>query len=252
MSKIMEMQEELIRMIADVDRLFGEHGIQYTLLGGSVLGAVRHGGFIPWDDDMDIGIFRKDFARAESLLAQMNQYLYEYSDNLIIPDTPIGRLHFASGTQTIENSPTIDVFPLDAVHDNPKKWKNLRVIANLYLFTSRGLPIRNHGKVLRMFSSAFLIITKKNLLKLLNKWSFKRMLAHGKRGYHHTGNIYGAYTEREYFPTEIYTETIRMNFEGLSLPVPKEYDRYLSQLYGDYMKLPPEEQRVPKHTTPEQ
>lgn len=249
MSRIREMQEELIRMIDDVDRLFGEHGIRYTLLGGSVLGVVRHGGFIPWDDDMDIGIFRKDFGRAESLLAQMKQYLYECSENHIVPDAPVGKFHLVNEKYPIDNSPTIDVFPLDAVPDNPQEWKKLRVLANIHHITVRRRAPKNHGRLVKIIFSVFLAVTPKKLLRLLNRWSLKKMLAYDGQGCHHTGNIYGAYTEREYFPTEIYAETVRMNFEGLSLPVPKEYDRYLSQLYGDYMKLPPEEQRVPKHTT---
>lgn len=247
MSEIRQMQEELVRMISDVDRLLNENGIQYTLLGGSVLGAVRHGGFIPWDDDMDIGIFRKDFARAEQLLSQIRPYQYEFADNLIIPDVPMGHLHFVNETYPIENSPTIDVFPLDTVPDNPRKWKKLRIIAGIRILVSIKRAPKNHGKFSKIVSLAFLKFAPKWLYGFLKRWSLKKILSYGNHGYRYTGNIFGAWTEREYFPTEVYAEHERKNFEGLLLPIPKDYNRYLSQLYGDYMKLPPEHERVPRH-----
>ena len=84
MSEIREMQLEIVSMMKEVDALFTEHNIKYTLLGGSVLGSIRHNGFIPWDDDMDIGVLRKDFDQAEQLLSKNKKYVYETAEKHII------------------------------------------------------------------------------------------------------------------------------------------------------------------------
>ena len=247
MSEIRQMQEELVRMIADVDRVLNENGIQYTLLGGSVLGAVRHGGFIPWDDDMDIGIFRKDFDRAEQLLLTLPKYVYELSENHIIPDAPIGHLHLVDSTYPIENSPTIDVFALDGIPHNRKKWKRLRIIANLHHLTVLGRAPEHRGAINKLIFSLFFKITPKRILLFMKNKTLSIIKDNNKRDFDWAGNIFGAYTEKEYFPVTIYTELERRNFENLQLPIPKNYDCYLTQLYGDYMKLPPQEARIPKH-----
>ena len=61
------------------------------------------------------------------------------------------------------------------------------------------------------------------------------------------GNIWGFWTEKEYFPKEVYENITLHDFEGMRLPIPADYNKYLSQMYGKYMELPPEEKRVPKH-----
>lgn len=247
MTDLRQMQLEILNMADDVDRLLNENGIRYTLLGGSVLGAVRHGGFIPWDDDMDIGILRNDFDKAEMLLSQMESYQYECAEEHIIPDAPIGHLHLVNDTYQIENAPTIDVFALDKVPDDKRKWRRLRITANLHHLAVLGRAPKHRGKMNKLFFSLFFKIVPKKILRFLKTNTLKSITANNKHDYRWIGNIFGAYTEKEYFPADIYTEVVRMDFENLKLPVPKEFSIYLTQLYGDYMKLPPEEARIPKH-----
>ena len=150
MSEIREMQLEIVSMMKEVDALFTEHNIKYTLLGGSVLGAIRHNGFIPWDDDMDIGVLRKDFDQAEQLLSKNKKYVYEAAEKHIIPDAPIGHLHLVNEKYAIENSPTIDLFALDKVPSEKRARKRLRLIANLHHLSVLRLPPRNRGKIQRI------------------------------------------------------------------------------------------------------
>lgn len=247
MTDIRQMQLEIVSMMEKVDDLFQREGIVYTLLGGSVLGAIRHGGFIPWDDDMDIGILRNDFDRAEILLSQLKPYQYECAEEHCVPDAPIGHLHLVNDTYRIENSPTIDVFALDKIPDDRRKWRRLRMIANIHHLTVLGRTPEHHGKANKMLFSLFFKIVPKKILILLKKSTLKSITDNNKRAYGWIGNIFGAYMEKEYFPANIYTEFVRMNFENLTLPVPTDFDTYLTQLYGDYMKLPTEEARIPKH-----
>lgn len=247
MTDIRRMQLEIVSIMEKVDALFQREGITYTLLGGSVLGAVRHGGFIPWDDDMDIGVFRKDFARVEQLLSRLHPYQYERAEEHIVPDAPIGHLHLVNDTYTISNSPTIDVFALDTIPSDRRKWKRLRMTANLHHLAVLGRAPEHRGWMNKVIFSIFFKIVSKKILSFIKRKTLKSITDCSGYDGKWTGNIFGAYTEREYFPTEMYAELERRNFETLSLPVPKQYDEYLTQLYGDYMMLPPLEQRVPKH-----
>lgn len=247
MTEIREMQLEIVKMMENVDSLFSEKGIHYTLLGGSVLGAVRHKGFIPWDDDMDIGVFRDDFGNVEKLLSQMSEYVYEKAEKHIIPDAPIGHLHFVNDKYPIENSPTIDVFALDKVPSDEKNRKKLRRVANLHhLCVLRKAP-KNRGKAKRIIVSILLHLIPNCVWNILQKSSLRKIMQLNKQNFSCIGNIFGAWTEREYFDFSVYKETERIQFESLQLPCPKNVDLYLSQLYGNYMELPPKEKQVPKH-----
>ncbi len=247
MTEIRKMQLAMVGMMQDLDVLLCQNNIVYTLLGGSVLGAVRHKGFIPWDDDMDIGIFRKDFERAEKLLSEFPPYVYEHAEEHIVPDAPIGHLHLVNEMYPITNSPTIDVFALDKVPSDRRKWKQFRMTANLHHLAVLGRTPKHRGLLNKIIFSIFFKIVPKRALPFIKRETLKMITDYRNCNGEWTGNIWGAYTEREYFPTEMYAELERRNFETLSLPVPKRYDEYLAQLYGDYMRLPAEADRIPKH-----
>lgn len=247
MTDIREMQLEIVKMMEKVDSLFSDNGISYTLLGGSVLGAVRHKGFIPWDDDMDIGVFRNDFDNAEKLLSQMSEYVYEPAEKHVVPDAPIGHLHLVNDKYPIENSPTIDVFALDKVPSDEKSRKRLRRVANLHhLCVLRKTP-KNRGIIKRITVSVLLHIIPNCIWNRLQKYSLRKIEGLNEFNFSFIGNIFGAWTEREYFDALIYKETERIQFENLQLPCPKQFDLYLMQMYGNYMQLPPKEKQVPKH-----
>lgn len=247
MTEIRKMQLEIVKMISEVDSLFKSNSIKYTLLGGSVLGAVRHKGFIPWDDDMDIGVFRSDFEKVENLLSNFNPFVYEPAEKHIVSDAPIGHLHIVNDKYKIENSPTIDVFALDNVPSDEYSRKKLRFQANIHhLAVLRRAP-EHRGRVKRLAVQILLKIVSQNKWDKIQKKSFEKImkLCSKKTGY--VGNIWGFWTEKEYFPEIIYENLTEHDFENLRLPIPADFDTYLSQMYGNYMELPPLERRVPKH-----
>ena len=247
MSEIIEMQLCIIEMIKTIDNVFRENDIEYVLLGGSVLGAIRHKGFIPWDDDIDIGIMRKDFSRAEKLLSSLESYTYEFAESHIIPDAPTGHLHLVNQQYPINNSPTIDVFALDGVPKSKFSRKIFRIIANIHHFSVLRQPPKNRGTFSKYLIKILLFLFPKKILDIIQKKSLMLILKLGKKNMEYTGNIWGYWTEKEYFKTEVYKEIIFTEFENLQLPIPSQYDLYLTQLYGNYMELPPVEKRVPKH-----
>ena len=247
MTNLHDMQLEMVKMIADIDKLFKENDIKYTLLGGSVLGAIRHKGFIPWDDDMDIAVWRKDFDKAENLLANLKPYTYEFARKHIIPDAPTGHLHLINEKYPIELSPSIDVFALDKVPADKKERKKVQFMANIFHATVYRKPPKNRGKFNKFIFTIFFAITPNFVLDILQQWSYRYMLNLSNKNYENLGNIFGAYNIKEDFKAEIYENLTLAEFENLSLPIPKDYDFYLTQMYGDYMKLPPIEQQKPKH-----
>lgn len=247
MNNIRAFQLQIVQMMTDVDELFSANNINYTLLGGSVLGAIRHKGFIPWDDDIDIGILRQDYDTAEKLLATLQSYTYEYAENHIIPDAPVGHLRFSKDLSNLSLSSTIDVFALDYVPSAQAQQKQFRFFANIYHACVLRKPPKNRGKLNNLVLKVIFYVLSNSLLDSLQSISKQKILNPNLEYQSYVGNIFGAWGEKEYFQESIYTDLILENFEGLKLPIPRSYEHYLSQLYGDYMQLPPIEQRVPKH-----
>ena len=247
MSEIREMQLCIVDMIKKVNTLFRENNIEYFLLGGSVLGSIRHKGFIPWDDDMDIGIKRNQFKKAEELLKTLREYVYEPIENHIIPDAPIGHLHLVNEKYPIENSPTIDVFALDGVPENEKKWKKIKWLAYWYHLAILGRPARNRGVIIKFLTWTLLKIIPKSGWKIIRKKTLARVTSIDIECARKIANIWGAWGFKEYFSSDMFESASYEEFEGLKLPLPADPDKYLTQMYGNYMELPPLEKRVPRH-----
>lgn len=247
--KIKEMQIEIVKMIKDVDLLFKENNIQYFLLGGSVLGAIRHKGFIPWDDDMDIAVFRSDFKKVENLLSSMEKYVYEFSDNHIVPDAPMGHLHYVNEQYPIENSPTIDVFALDGAGQTEREWKKQRRIANWYHLAVLQRPAQNRGLIKKFITFVLLACIPKFLWKKIEFYSLMKIQKYDVKNAPCITNLFGAWGYKEFFTRSMFDSYVVGEFEGLLLPLPANPHEYLSQMYGDYMQLPPLEERKPRHRT---
>ncbi|PYE40865.1 LicD family protein [Psychrobacter fozii] len=247
MNNIRSLQLKTVEMMREVDALFRANNIHYTLLGGSVLGAIRHTGFIPWDDDMDIGILRQDYHTAERLLATLKSYTYEYAEKHIIPDAPVGHLRFSKDLSNLASSATIDVFALDYVPVKQSQRKRFRLIANIYHACILRRAPENRGALSRSVLKLLFACFPHTFLDYLQTLSKQKLLNSSLKKQGHIGNVFGAWGEKEYFYQDIYMDLIFVAFEGLELPIPRRYDNYLSQLYGDYRQLPPIEQRVPKH-----
>lgn len=247
MEELRKLQSELTMMISDVDGLLKENNIRYFLLGGSVLGAVRHKGFIPWDDDMDIAVFRPDFHKAEELLSGLDKYVYEPADSHVIPDAPVGHLHYVNERYPIENSPTIDVFALDGAGATEKDWRKQRRIANWYHLAILGRPAKNRGFLSRLATALLLSFIPSKVWAEIKRLSFKKITSLDVSISPYIANLFGAWGYKEFFRREMFDTCMFGEFEGLVLPLPANPHEYLTQLYGDYMRLPPAEARRPRH-----
>lgn len=255
--------EILRRFVAVCEQL----DMPYYLMGGTLLGAVRHKGFIPWDDDVDVALTRPDYERflreAGALLPpeyrlstfendpEHTRYLTRIEwDTVKVLETGFEQAHV--------NSAWIDIFPLDGMPDNAlrRRFHGLHLLALRALLqfsqfdTMVNLKLKNrpwYESVLVWFGAKTHfgrhLDTKKQLRKIdrsLKKYDYARCS--------YLVNFMGAYKLKEMFPKSCYGNGGWYEFEGMRLHGPADYDTILTQMYGDYMAPPPEDQRN-KHET---
>ncbi|MBO4659825.1 MAG: LicD family protein [Prevotella sp.] len=241
---IRPLQLRMLQTMKVLDKVFREHNIAYGIFNGSLLGAVRHHGFIPWDDDMDIYIPRPDYERFITHCREWlpEQYEFVCSENDPNYPLPFGKVQDAS-TTLIERLHLsylggiyVDVFPLDAVPSN-------RVLRAIHFVRYRLLyqalywihrdPYR-HGRGPRSWMP--LLIRKVTTMQAIQR-SIRRLLLR----YNYNKAVLAAdYSEgpKGAMPKEMYETCEPYTFEDSLLMGIKDYDFYLTRIYGDYMKIP--------------
>ena len=255
-SKLRQLQLCELEILDEFVRVCEKNKLQYYLVGGTLLGAVRHQGFIPWDDDIDVAMPREDYDKfAEIAASELGaQYFYQS------PETdPHYFLTYAkirkNGTEVYEErfkgakfhkGVFIDIFPLDFC---PKPGPvchflfNVLAVMNYRGQVDSGEAYRPYeelsGKigyaVLGLFSPRGLVQLRRKLLSLSKRLSHRQFVA----------NYPGAYGYRkEVFPYGWYENVAQLSFEDRTFAAPTGFDKILRRAYGeDYLSLPPEEKR---------
>lgn len=248
-----ELQNTLLQMLEEFQKFTSEHGLTFFLVGGSTLGAVRHQGFIPWDDDVDIAMMRSDFEKMEHLMAKkkncLGDYCYSPVEDHIIPDAPIGYLYDRKHAQNgYENTAKIDIHPIDGVPESPVLRKIQKISSLVYYLSEYRLPVKNKGKVIRSISKVILKITPNPLFSFYMRVSKKIMTHWDDRKSINICSLFGvAGYEREIMPRSYLMPLKEVEFQGRRFLIPGKPDVYLRHLYGDYRTLPPQEERYPRH-----
>jgi lipopolysaccharide cholinephosphotransferase len=248
-SKLRNHQLRAVEAMKSVDAACQKHGIKYFLIAGSALGAVRHRGFIPWDDDIDLGMTLDQFGKFLAIAPSAIRPPYVWRHTSVDETFPTltGRILLG------DDEALITVFPLVKLSDNPLvrklQWAVRKTVSAVWQ-RKIGHRFRRPKKgfkgtptvVLATLLSAF--FTKRTLLSFLRR---NERLCEGRRVRRYC-NIYSKYSmEKESIRADWLEESVRLPFEDAAFPVMKEYDAYLTHLYGDYMTPPPEHQRRPVH-----
>ena len=251
---IREMQQIGLLMLADVDNYCRKNNIKYFIGYGTLLGAVRHKGFIPWDDDIDIIIPREDYDRFikgygnERYKVLSNEYSEDYYYNFAkVVDLKTYAIERGRDARIKDLGLYIDVFPVDGLKKNKGlsfsiHYKKAHLLNRMLLY-SKNPSLDNRkslgNRILWKYSRRI------GFSKLMKK--FRSCIKTNKNNYSMV--IPGIYGKKDVFPTELISEIKRMPYETIEVNVPGGYDELLTQLYGDYMTPPPESDRVKRHNT---
>ena len=252
-----EMKKIELNILIYFTEVCEENNLRYYLGGGTLLGAVRHKGFIPWDDDIDVMMPRSDFQKLLSLSINNENY------NIIKPGTAGYYYNFAKlvDTRTILEEKGIkridglgvyiDIFPLDGMPETPdarkKRFKELNSIRKRINNTCLLKP-KFHRNPFAYLNACRIYNSNKNIdLSSLQKKYLDSALKNSFDDSEFVFAAGGAYGARDIFPGKWFEKEIELQFENLSVKAFNGYDFYLTQLYGDYMTLPPEDKRVTPH-----
>ena len=257
LKELKRLQCEVLKAVHDFCK---EEGIKYSLACGTLLGAIRHNGYIPWDDDIDIYMERADYDRfvnsfPDNYMGHYKLVSFEKDKKWCRPyanvydDRTIFMEHKSSIERTIGVS--IDVFPVDNVPDDEKEWmsfnKNRRLL--IYIQTSKHVAFRfknrSMGKniVILLLKVALFPFSAHFLVKTVDKYIRRYNVIKTSRLFESACGM----MQKSPFLKSDFNESIPHVFENYSFNIMKGYDDYLTNGFGDYMQLPPVEKRISHH-----
>jgi len=235
-NEIKKVQRKELEMLIEVDRVCRKNGLTYYLAYGSVLGAIRHKGFIPWDSDIDIIVVTENYNKFCEILQK--ELTDKYCINSTKTDSTYELLFARIGLRDKKHHRIhIDIFPLAGAPKSRLGRKIFSKIAylNYKCFYAKKISVNN--KYINRKKLA--IVAKIILLPFPSKlfiWIFNRLSTmFPVKEADILCNICGSYGYKELIPKSYFGNPVYMDFEGYKFPVPKEWDKYLRHIYGDYM-----------------
>lgn len=239
-----------------------ENELTYYFIGGALIGVLRHEGFIPWDDDIDIGMPRKEYDKFIRLIKEKMPKGYGICDRYTDSNWHFAMSQFIDVESEIEIDLAeqkriahiwVDVFPVDGLPSNKiKRWFRVRhILMYRYLVQIANIKTQVDAQRTRpWYENVILGIAKKipfhklintnktidKMEKLLRKCDFETS--------EYAGNMLGRYRQKEAVRKSCFGKPVKGMFEGIEVNIPENSHELQTALYGDYMKLPPEKDRV--------
>lgn len=244
-------------ILKDFDQFCLENNINYSLYAGTALGAIRHKGFIPWDDDIDICMERTQYEKFLDIWEEKGPDGYFLQSERDFDNT---RINFSkirmNGTTLISgnsrdtsphNGIWIDVFAIDKVPKNKRLRKKLFLWAKIRMVYTRGYAYIDGGKLLEILSKIMLCLPS-SLKNKIRAYSSKHVAQYSDMTENYDLMIFSCPENFQYiYPSTITDKYTRIRFEDFDASIIDGMNCMLKIFYGDYMKLPPEKDRVCKH-----
>jgi len=252
-----ELKNVELELLRYLDQFCKSNGIRYSIGEGTLIGAVRHKGFIPWDDDIDVIMLREDFEKFKTLYHDGRYKLIKTGKGELFPMFYM-RL---SDTKTVVDFPNIDpyyeggvwidILPIDNIPDSDvelrHKEKKLLRLFRVYRAKTR----KGWNKKTSFLKNLCYVFINLFTLPVSTEWLRKEienvMTSDNVKNTTSKSFLTNYYHHPYRFPCRVFDGDTEMEFEGEKFPAIRGYDEYLRCEYGDYMKLPPEEKRIAHH-----
>lgn len=255
--KLRKLQLTELEILKVIDKICTEHDIKYSLIGGTLIGAVRHKGFVPWDDDLDIRMSRLDYERFIKVwnsIQPEGYYLQNKRNTPAFPQsfTKIRKNNTAFVLYESENKKYhtgifVDVFPLDRIPNGRlrKKWFLFRAL--IYQIFTRESDYQKNNKLIDSVVAILLKVTTKKYRKKYRDAFEKKLVKYSSQTNWNCVAIDALSTIGKELPNSIADSYTRLEFEGQEFMCFSDWDTYLKTYFGDYMQLPPVEERTWTH-----
>ena len=250
-----DLQLKILEITKYIDELCKENNIDYYIIYGSCLGAIRHKGFIPWDDDLDIGMTYENYLKFIDVCGKKldkSKYFLQtletdpnyYLSFAKIRDINTTLIEEKNKDIDIVNGVYVDIFPIVGVPKSKLKRKIWEI--NRAFALSSNINVINNKFLYFIFKIIKSIVGKKRLLK----YCTRNCVKYSCNDYSDWCSVFdGDGVERNTTTSEIMGKPVYVEFEDTKLPIPKDYDEYLTRIYNNYMQIPtPEQIKAWEHT----
>lgn len=257
--ELQKVKKYELDILKELDRICKKYKIKYWVDFGTLIGAIRHQGFIPWDDDIDICMLRKDFEKFREVCSDnldkrffFQSYKTEkdyflWYDKIRCNDTVFKEIFLAE--HNIHHGVYIDIFPVDNVPDDDylrkKQRKKYQFYRKIVQAKYGGLKFRKGKKKIQAYLVR--ILTLFVPMEFAYKKGTSALLEYKDIDTNDVQMMVDSERKDTILPRKYYINTYQKNFENISVPVPIEYDKILNAWYGDYMILPDEKDRKTLH-----
>ena len=257
-----EMKKIEVDIMKKIDKICRENNLKYSLLDGSLIGAVRHNGFIPWDDDIDVMMPRPDFNKLKEILLNNNIENIKYMDCSTQSDC-----YYVFGkvidTRTILKEKDVyevsnfgvyvDIFPIDGLpSDEVKRSKLMKKVGKLRNLRRYAIhtKLSKENFITNLMFKIISLPIKIYGFKRINKKAYNLIQTYDYNNSEYVTLIYNDISifKNKYYKKDFFDKTHYVKFEDTEFMIIDNYDIYLRDLFNDYMKLPPVEKRVSNHS----